>query len=113
MRNTVHAGPLTALVRECWVLKSNRRVSAEIPNWTNQPLVHSIVVESVNVEEAHRRQGHLKRFLDEVCADPRFDMVIVEGVQNPILAEALLRWGWDCNVEVMDFYHYRNKEDRT
>lgn len=39
-----------------------------------------------------------------MAADLRFDLVIVEGVGNPILAEALLRWGWDCDPVVMDFY---------
>ena len=97
------AGPLTAYVRECWVIASNRRLSAPAP-CLHGPMLHSLVVETVSVEEGHRRQGHCKRFLDALCADPRFELVIVEGVQNEHLAEALLRWGWDCDPGVMDFY---------
>lgn len=104
MREQITSGPLTATLRECFVLASNRRQSAEIPGWATEPTIHAIVVESVAVEESHRRQGHLRRFLDLLCSDGRFEMVVVEAVQNPILAEALLRWGWDCDPGVMDFY---------
>lgn len=106
MRSTVHDGPLTAVLRECWIDPFNLRISCEREG-TIINGIHSVIIESVKVEEAHRNQGHFKRFLAVVCADPRFDMVVVEGVQNPILAEALARWGWECNVGVSDFYRRR------
>ena len=95
---------VTAKLRECWVLASNFRLSAEKPDLIVQPTIHAIVVESVRVDEQHRRQGHCKRLLEQLCEDRRFDLVIVEGVQNPILAEALTRWGWEFDAGVMDFY---------
>ena len=69
--------------------------------------VHSIVVETIRVDLEHRRQGLCKAFLQALCADPRFDMVVVEGVQNPVLADALRRWGWEWDPGVMDFYKIR------
>lgn len=95
---------ITVRLRECWVLTRNRRLSATNPDWTNEPTIHAVAVESVEVAEAHRRQGHFRRFIEFLCADPRFDMVIVEAVQNPVLADALMRWGWGCDPGVMDFY---------
>ncbi len=100
-------GLLSATLRECWIDASNLRRSAERQDWTANPTIHAVVIETVRVEQAHQRQGHFKRFLAAVCADPRFDMVVVEGVQNPVLAEALLRWGWECDPGVMDFYRRR------
>lgn len=108
MHTTVHAGPLTAVVREAWIDAENKRSSGDWATWTDRPTIHSIVIESVKVAEDHRREGHFKRFLAVICADERFAMVVVEGVQNPILAEALLRWGWDCDTGVMDFYKRRD-----
>lgn len=94
-------------LRECWILASDRRMSAQTPGWTTQPTIHAIVVEWVWVHEKHRQQGHLKRFLAELCADARFDMVVVEMVQNPILAAALTRWGWESDLGVKDFFKRR------
>ena len=107
MSQVVHDGPLTAYIRECWVDAADLCLSAETPDWTDRPTIHTIVIESVRVEEAYQNQGHFRRFLASVCADERFDMVIVEAVQNKVLAEALLRWGWDCDPGVMDFYRRR------
>ena len=107
MRQVITIGPLTATVRDCWIDASNRRLSADRPNWNNRPAIYSIVIETVIVEEAHRRQGHFSRFLATVLADTRFDMVVVEGVGNKILAEWLMRHEWDCDPEVMDFYFVR------
>jgi GNAT superfamily N-acetyltransferase len=98
------AGPLVAFLRECWVQADNLRLSAEYPGWTDAPTLHAVVVQSVVVEDGHRRQGHFRRFIEALCADQRFEMVVVEGVQNPVLGEALLRWNWDCDPGVMDFY---------
>jgi len=86
------------------VAVENKRLSGDSPTWTIRPTIHSLVIESARVEESHRRQGHFHRFLDVVCADPGFDMVVVEAVQNPILAEAFLRWDWECDSGIMDFY---------
>lgn len=97
-----------AILRECWVLASNRRLSATDPTWTEEPTIHAIVLESIAVDEGHRQQGLCRAFLNALCADPRFDMVIVEAVQNPVLAMALLRWGWDCDPEVSDYYWRRS-----
>jgi hypothetical protein len=107
MSEQVRCGPLTARIRECWVDAQNRRLSGTDPAWTTRPTIHSIVIETVNVEPSQRQQGHFRRFLAMVCADPRFDMVVVEGVGNPHLAEFLLHEGWECDVGVMDFYRKR------
>jgi hypothetical protein len=99
----IRNGPLVAHIRECWVDAANRRLSCERP-WTDRPGIFALVVESVAVEEPQRRQGHCKRFLAVLCADPQFELVIVEAVQNKHLAEYLQREGWDCDPAVMDFY---------
>ena len=104
---TVHWQHLHATLRECWVLAQDRRRSAQRPGWTDEATIHTIVVEVVKVEEGYRRQGECRGFLNLLCADERFEMVIVEGVQNPHLAEALMRWGWDFDPAVMDFYWTR------
>ncbi len=103
----VRSGHLTATVRECWVLAANLRRSATTPNWTAEPTIHAVVIETVEVEPEFRRQGEFRAFLAHVCADPRFDLVIVEGVLNVQLAHALTRWGWECDRVVMDFYRKR------
>lgn len=100
-----------ARLRECWVRADNRRLSCTRQGWTDLPTLHAVVVESIRVEEAQRRQGLCKAYLNALCADPRFELVIVEAVQNPILAEALLRWGWDCDPGVMDFYFRKESMD--
>lgn len=107
MRYRATYGPLTAIVRECWLLASNRRVSCEQEDYFKEPTIHAIVVESVNVEIPHQRQGYWTRFINQLCADERFDMVVVEGVGNPILAEYLKIRGWECDARVMDFYKAR------
>src|ERR1044071_2225522 len=101
---TLNIGPLNALIRECWIDAGNLRLCGPTPDWTARPTIHAIVIESVHVEEPHRRQGHFRRFLDAICSDPRFDMVVVEAVQNTHLAAALLSWGWDCEPAIMDFH---------
>jgi|SRR5580700_29421 hypothetical protein len=109
MRQTITVGPLTATIRECWVDAEHLRLSAERPNWTMRPTIHAIVVETVKVEDASQRQGHFTRFLDMVCADERFDMVVVEGVGNKMLAAWLMRQGWEYDSGVMDFYRRRTR----
>ncbi len=107
MTTTDSQGVLQASIRECWVDAANLRLSSAEPNWTDRPTIHAIVVESVAVSESHRRQGHFGRFLAKLCRDERFQMVVVECVQNPILASYLLRLGWECDPGVMDFYWRR------
>ncbi len=109
MRERIQFLHLTAYVRECWVLASNRRQSAEWPDWTTEPTLHTLVIETVEVEEEFRRQGEFRAFVEMLLADPRFDMVAVEGVGNPALAAALRRWGWECDEGVMDFYKVRQR----
>lgn len=94
-------------LRECWILASNLRLSAQSPDWTIEPTIHAIVIETVRVPESERRQGKFKAFVKSLCDDTRFEMVVVEGVQNPILANALTRWGWQCDWATMDFYWRR------
>lgn len=91
---------------ECWVLASNCRVSATRPGWTSEPTLHAFVIETIKVDEPHRRQGYCRRFIESVCekAVGAYELVIVEAVGNPILAEALMRWGWSHDPSVMDFY---------
>jgi GNAT superfamily N-acetyltransferase len=107
MTHEVQIGPLYAAVRDCWVLDADRRTSYPRQDMATGPATHALAIESVHVDEPHRRQGHLTRFLEMATADPRFDLVTVEGVQNPVLAEALIRWGWEWDPGVMDFYRRR------
>ena len=92
-----------AVIREAWYLASNRRVSGYWRGWTTEPTIHAVCVQSIEVEEAHRRQGLCKAFLQALIADERFEMV--EAVNNTILAEALMRWGWSVDAGVSDYYH--------
>lgn len=101
---------LHATVRECWVLASNRRLSAQRSDWTTEPTLHAGVIESICVDESHRRQGLCRAFLASAIADTRYDLHIVEGVGNPVLASALDRWGWECDRLTMDFYWKRAAE---
>ncbi len=95
---------LTVRLRECWVLAANLKLSATTPDWTASPSLHAIVLEYVHVAEECRRQGICKRFIAWLCSDPRYELVIVEGVQNVHLAEALMRWDWPFDPETKDFY---------
>lgn len=104
MRTLIKLGPLKALLRECWILASNKCYSSCNPDWINEPTIHSIVVESVRVEEPFRKQGLFKRLITELCEDTKYEMAVVEQVQNPILIEALIRWGWECDKQLSDFY---------
>jgi hypothetical protein len=101
MGKTVYKWPLTAVVRECWINPLNRRVSCLKPKtgW-----IHSIAIESIMVIKRERKKGHAKAFIDELCQDPRFDMVVVEMVRNLYLMDALHRWGWECDPGWSDFF---------
>ena len=98
-------GHVHAVIRECWYLASNRRRYGTWRGWTTEPTIHAVCVQSIEVEEPYRRQGLCKAFLQALCEDERFEMVVVEAVSNPILAEALIRWGWTCDLGVSDCYH--------
>lgn len=108
MRELAKNGPLTVFVRECWVDATCLRLAGNDPTWTKRPTIHTLAIETIEVEEDQRRQGHCRRFIEQALADPRFDMVIVEGVGNRDLADALLRWGWEFDKGVMDFYKRRD-----
>lgn len=101
---TADRDALTARLRTCWIRKDNLRLSSLHP-WSS-PCWRAVVVESVHVAEQTRRQGVFKRFLAELCQTPDIDLFVVEGVANPLLAAALLRWGWDVDPGVMDFYYF-------
>ena len=98
---------VTTSLRVCWVRASNLRQSAIDPAWVGEPLLRTVVIEHIKVAEECRRQGHCKRFIEWVGGDARYDLVIVEGVQNQILLDALKRWGWFCDHGVKDFYKPR------
>ncbi len=110
MSTTITAGPLTARLRECWIDADNLRQSADVPGWRERT-IHAFVVEYVEVDKTHRRQGRCRRFLAALCADESFEMVVVEAVQNAQLADFLMRDGWECDAEVMDFYQRRKMGD--
>jgi hypothetical protein len=110
MREHIKTNFLDAFIRECWVRKDNLRVSCiHQGGFNGDPTWHAIVLESITVGENHRREGHCRRFIETLATDARFDLAIIEGVRNPHLADALIRWGWDCDVGVMDFF--RRTED--
>lgn len=98
---------LSATLRECWVRADNLRQSCQRPNWTTAPTLHALVLAAIYVPEPLRRLGLCRLFIDALVADSRFEMVIVEGVGNSNLAAALLRWGWNYDPGVSDFY-WRN-----
>jgi hypothetical protein len=103
-RHVVRTEELTAVLRECWVDKNNYLISCENESVLHAKTIHAIVLESVKVEPRHRRRGFCRRLIEALCLDSRYDLVIIEGVQNRHLADALLRWGWDHDPRVMDFY---------
>lgn len=100
----IEANGVYAELRECWMLAENRRVSCAAPNWTDQPTIHALVVEVIKVDEELRGRGLCRQFLESLCEDDRFDLIVVECVGNPILADALRRWGWEEDEGVSDFY---------
>jgi len=105
MKLTVTSAGVHCRLRECWVLARNRRISSEDKDWTTEPTIHVLVVESIEVEEPHRRQGRCKEAISGLLRNTNYELIVVEAVQNPILAAALRRWGWDNDEETMDFYH--------
>ncbi len=95
-------------LRECWVNKDDLRQSRQsfdAPAW--EGALHSLVLESIVVADQFRRKGICKAIvgvLANAVDSGQYDLAIVEGVQSPILAEALARWGWRCDARVSDFY---------
>ncbi len=98
---------LRATVCECWMLASNRKVCGFEPDWTEEPTIHALLIETINVEEEFRNQGECRAFLNSILADNSFEMIVISGVSNRILADALCRWGWESDDMVMDFYKFR------
>lgn len=97
---------LVATLRECWVLAENLRASAteRCGQFATKSVLPALVLETIRVHEPHQRQGHCRRFIEEICGRPGFEIFIVEAVGNKDLAAALMRWGWDFDAGVMDFY---------
>ena len=96
-------------MRECWYLKSNLHLSSTTPNWTKEPLIYALTIEIITVNPYFQRQGHYKRFIHNMCLDERYEMVVVECVRNKILRDALIRWGWEHDPIVQDYYWKRKK----
>lgn len=101
------ADAIQVRIRLCWVRKDNLRLSSDRP-WP-EPCWETCIVEWVEVHESMRRQGVFKGFLGQLVGSNPAELFIVEAVQNPILAEALMRWGWDFDPVVMDFYWFSSK----
>lgn len=97
-------------LRECWVKAGDLTVSCAREGWTTDPTLRAIVIESISVDENIRNRGHFARFLDWLCRDARYDLVIVEGVQNVLLREYLSRRGMPHDRLTKDFYFARTVE---
>jgi hypothetical protein len=95
---------LTAWLSERWLDRADKRRSYYAPP-SDVETVHVLVVEAIKVEPAKRREGRCRRYLEALLGRTEFELIVVEGVGNTLLAEALLRWGWDHDPRVMDFYH--------
>ena len=114
MRQKILNDVLVANVRACWVLRDNLRTSCQHEGgFGDRPVWYAIVLESIDVYSEHRRQGHCRRLIEMLATDLRFDLCIVEGVQNVHLLDALHRWGWECDAGVSDFYHWREGIQRN
>lgn len=103
---------ITFNLRRCWVRADDLRLSRTDGPWP-EPCLLALVLGTVEVAEPARRRGVFTRFLSELCAAPGYDLVVVEGVQNTDLARALVRWGWDFDPGVMDFYWRPNGSPPT
>lgn len=78
--------------------------------WLNE--LHALVLEGIVVAENFRRQGWCRAFIKgmrDAVENKRYDLAIVEGVQNQILADALTRWSWQCDPQIMDFYWHKKE----
>ncbi len=93
-----------ASLRECWVRRDCLRASATRPDWTPLPTWHALAVEAVSVPPEYRHQGECRAFLKYLTGLAQYDLIVVEGVGNPLLAAALRRWGWQEDAGVHDFY---------
>ncbi len=96
---------LTVTLRECFVRWDDLRQSTVRPSlWPAGAALKALVVETLAVRPEHARKGHCRRFLMELTTLPGRDLVVVEGVVNPILRDALVRWGWHHDPHVQDYY---------
>jgi len=109
---------LHVMYRMCYVLDSNRRKSYPTAASAPGPTTYSLVIESVTVDpETEQNKGHFKSFINELIRnhlDPNLHkselgMIVVEGVGNEILADALRRWGWEEDSGISDFYWPKGK----
>lgn len=93
-------------LRECWVNADDLRKSCDqLGTWSNE--FHTLVLESIAVAVPFRKLGFCKTVVEimrTAVETGLYDLAIVEGVQNPILADALTRWGWKYDSQIMDFY---------
>lgn len=95
------------------MVAGNLRLSATEPGWTERPLLHAVVLETVMVHPTRWRQGICKRFIERLVAAEPYELVVVEAVQNAHLYEALLRWDWVCDPGISDFYWAKSDAARA
>ena len=114
VKQDIKTDVLTAIVRHCWVRKDRPSLSCETEGAWQEPTWRAIVIEFIFVNPKHWRQGHCRRFIEMVRDDNHFELAIVEAVQNPHLYDALLRWGWELDYKLNDFYWLKkgNVNDR-
>lgn len=94
---------LHAKVKECWAPVDDFKSMYPAPQ-PDRDMLHCISLESIAVEPLFQRLGMCREFIESLCNLPEYEMVIVEGVQNAVLARALERWGWRVDRSIMDFY---------
>lgn len=91
-------------LRVAYVSDDDRRMSSDLPRpgWTE-----TLILEYVFVPKELRRQGRAKRLIAQLMETSKsagITQMIVEGVINNHLSDALTRWGWECDERVMDFF---------
>jgi len=102
---------VTVTFREAWVSAKNVHLASTFDGWhPGGGRLRALIVSGISVHRDMQRKGMCKRFLGWLTRDPRYSLVIVEMVQNPILAAALTRWGWVHDPKIMDFYFARTHE---
>lgn len=97
------------------MVADNLRLSAERPGpeWANRQLLHAVALETIVVRPTFWRCGVCKRFIQRLVADDRYELVVVEGVLNAHLYEALLRWDWHLDPGISDFYWPKSEAARA
>lgn len=97
-------GGLVVTTRQCKALADDLRKSAFA--WVKDlgPTVDAYVVQTISVPSYNRRRGHCRAYIESLTQATGSDLIIVEGVGNHILADALTRWGWASDGYINDFY---------